>query len=182
MAATDNGSPTMTSNTSLSVTVIDINDSPPEFSATAFSFTLLENLPPGSVVGTFEVIDRDQGLAAESNITLAGEGSESFSVEIVNVTQMSSASSQPPVVTLARVVTTEALDREDVEVYLFTLIAEDRSSQPLISTVPVNMTVLDINDNDPFFSSPSFTFSISEGTTDLTVMDFSVSIIKSSSS
>ena len=177
MAATDNGSPMMASNTSLSVTVTDINDSPPEFSDDiTFGFTLLENLPSESVIGTFEVTDRDQGLAAEVSITLEGVGSERFSVEIVNVTRMSSANSQPPVVTLARIVTTEVLDREDVEVYLFTLTAEDRSSQPLISTIPVNVTVLDMNDNTPFFSSPSFTFSISEGTTDLTVMDFNVSM------
>lgn len=177
VSATDSGSPPLTSNTTLTVAVTDVNDNPPQFNSTTYTFFVSENLPPLSQVGVFEVTDLDSGAAAENILTLAGQGSERFSVEIVNVTQMSSASSQPPVVTLARVVATQPLDRENVREYDLILTAADRTDSPLMAAVPVNVTVLDTNDNEPLFLSPSFSFSISEGTTDLFIMEFTVSFI-----
>ena len=97
-----------------------------------------------------------------------------FTVETVNVTQMSNASSQPPVVTIARVITTQLLDREDIELYQFFLTAQDQTNAPLLTTVPVNITVLDDNDNDPIFPRSSYVFSISETTSNLLVMEFTV--------
>lgn len=134
-----------------------------------------ENLLSGAQVGVFEVTDRDRGLAAESSFTLMGASSGRFTVEIINVTQMSSAGAQPPVVTLARIVTTQALDREDIDLYQLTLTAQDLTNTPLAASVPVNVTVVDVNDNSPFFPSPSYTFNISEGTTVSLVMEFTVS-------
>lgn len=175
VTATDNGSLPLTSNTTLTVSVTDINDNAPEFSATSFGFEVYENLQSGAEVGVVQVTDRDLGAAAEIIFTLTGLGSERFVVEIVNVTQMSIANSQPPVVTTARIITDRPLDREDTATYQFTLIAEDRTDAPLSATVPVVVMILDVNDNDPQFSSPSFTFNINEGTADTVVMEFTVS-------
>lgn len=175
VSATDSGSPPLTSNTTLTVAVIDVNDNPPQFNSTTYTFFVSENLPSLSQVGVFEVTDMDSGAAAENALTLAGQGSERFSVEIINVTQMSSANSQPPVVTLARIVTSRPLDREDVGEYDLILTAADRTNSPLMAAVPVNVTVLDANDNEPLFLNPSFAFSISEGTTNLLIMEFTVS-------
>ncbi len=179
MTATDSGSPPLTSNSTLTVTVTDLNDNAPEFNNTAFNFMVAENLPSGAQVGVFEVTDRDRGLAAESSFTLTGQDSGRFSVELISVTQMSNVNSQPPVVTLARIVTTQALDREDVELYQFTLMAQDLTNMPLFATVPVNVTVLDVNDNGPVFPSSSYAFNTSEGTTVSLITEFTVSIIHS---
>lgn len=175
MAATDAGSPPLASNTTLSVAVTDINDNPPVFNASSFNFEVSENLPSGTEVGVFEVSDRDRGAAAENVFTLTGQGSERFSVETISVIQMSSATSQPPIVTVARVITSQALDREDVDMYQLLLTAQDQTSVPLSATVPVVVTVADVNDNDPVFPSPVYAFSISEGTSNLLVMNFTVS-------
>lgn len=175
MSATDSGSPPLSSNTTLTVTVTDVNDNPPQFDETAYTFFVSENLPLLSQVGVFEVTDIDSGSAAENTFTLAGQGSERFSVEIINVTQMSSANSQPPVVTLARIVTRQPLDREEVGGYDLILTAADRTSAPLMAAVPVNVTILDANDNEPLFPRPSFDFTIIEGTTNLLIMEFTVS-------
>lgn len=154
---------------------MDINDNAPEFSRPSFNFMVSENNLSGAQVGMFEVTDRDRGLAAENSFTLVGAGSERFTVEIISVNQMSNAGAQPPVVTMARIVTTQALDREDIELYQLTLTARDLTSTPLSASVPVNVTVIDANDNSPFFPSPSYTFNISEGTTTSLVMEFTVS-------
>lgn len=165
----------MTSNTTLTVAVTDVNDNPPLFNSTTYTFFVSENLPRLSQVGVFEVTDLDSGAAAENILTLVGQDSGRFSVEIISVMQMSSANSQPPVVTRARIVTTEPLDREDVREYALIMTAADRTDTPLMATVAVDVTVLDVNDNEPLFSNPSFAFSISEGTTDLLIMEFTVS-------
>lgn len=157
------------------MTVTDINDNPAQFNATMFRFTVFENIPPLSQVGAFQVTDSDSGSGAENIFSLAGQGSERFSIEILSVTRMSSANSQPPVVTIARIVTSQSLDREDVVGYEMFLTAQDRTSVPLAAVVPVNVTILDANDNNPIFSSPSFAFSISEGTVNTLIIEFTVS-------
>ena len=157
------------------MSITDVNDNPPQFSASAYSFLISENLSSGTEVGTFQVVDRDSGAAAEYTFTLVGMNSGRFSVEIVSVTQMSSASSQPPVVTTARIVTNQPLDREDVGLYQFTVIAQDRTSSPLTGSTPLMITVEDVNDNSPVFPNSLYSFNISEGTSILLVGEFSVS-------
>ena len=177
MVATDTGSPPLSSNTTLTVSVTDINDNAPEFSDTSFNFDISENLPPGTEVGVLRVTDRDFGASAEILFTLTGLGSERFSVEVVNVTQMSISGSQPPIVTTARVIASQPLDREETEQYQFNLVAEDRSSVPLSATVPVVVSILDVNDNSPLFPSPFYSFSINEATENTLVMEFDVSYV-----
>lgn len=70
----DSGSPPLTSNTTLTVAVIDVNDNPPEFNSTAYNFQVIENLSAGAVVGVFNVTDRDRGMAAEAVFSLSGLG------------------------------------------------------------------------------------------------------------
>lgn len=176
MAATDTGSPPLSSNTTLTVSVIDVNDNFPIFNATAYNFQVPENMPTGALVGVFEVADRDSGLAAENSFTLTGLGTTRFLVEIVNVTILSTVESQPPVVTVARIVASQALDREDIETYQLVLTAQDLTDQPLNASVPVNIAVVDANDNPPLFSQASYSFTISEGTSDLFIMEFTVSL------
>lgn len=157
------------------MSVIDVNDNPPIFNAATYNFEVFENLGPGTEVGVFQVTDQDFGDAASILFTLTGLGSERFSVETVNVIQMSVNGSQPPVVTNARLVTSRSLDREEVATYQFNLIAQDRSSMPLSATVSMTVNIVDINDNNPVFSSPSFAFNINEGTTNTIVTQFIVS-------
>ena len=76
MTVTDSGTVPLSDTTTLSVTVIDINDNPPVFANTFLSFEIPENSPPVSVVGEFTVSDRDQGTSAEMNFTLAGNFAE----------------------------------------------------------------------------------------------------------
>lgn len=96
-------------------------------------------------------------------------------VETLSVSESSSAGLQPPVVTTARVVTTETLDREDTALYRLTLNVQDSTASPLTASVPLTVTVLDVNDNSPLFSQSSFSFTVSEDTENLLLMDFTVS-------
>ena len=77
--------------------------------------------------------------------------------------------------TRARIITTQMLDREDIDTYQLTLIGEDRGVSPLSSSALVTISLLDINDNAPVFSQPSQTFNLLENTINTALMDFNVS-------
>ena len=76
VVATDGGSPPLSSNTSIIVTVTDINDNPPEFTNSSYSFQLPENEPLGTVIGQFVAEDRDAGPAANLTFSVTGPFAE----------------------------------------------------------------------------------------------------------
>ena len=78
MVASDGGNPSLSSNTVLTVTVIDVNDNAPSFLQSSYSFVIPENEPAGSVVGEFVAMDIDQGAAAELSFTIVGSFAERY--------------------------------------------------------------------------------------------------------
>ena len=58
--------------------------------------------------------------------------------------------------------TNKSLDREDIPFYTLLIQASDKGTPPLIETVSVNVTILDVNDNSPVFSESLFTVIVSE--------------------
>lgn len=83
-------------------------------------------------------------------------------------------SNAPTTVVVGRISTARALDREDREVYQFVLVAEDSSDFPLTATVPLQITLVDVNDNTPTFMQPLWSFSIEENMEDVLIMEFNV--------
>lgn len=43
--------------------ILDVNDNPPVFSMASYSTSLMENIPPGSTILTFNVTDADDGMS-----------------------------------------------------------------------------------------------------------------------
>lgn len=97
-----------------------------------------------------------------------------FYVTIASVAYSGTIEAQPAVVTRGRVLNRVVLDREEMESYQLTLTAMDRSPAPLSASIPLVVTLLEVNDNTPLFSSPNFTFVLSENTTSF-VQSFTVS-------
>ena len=78
--------------------------------------------------------------------------------------------------TIATILTTQSLDREDVGVYQLPLLSTDIGSPPQSSVTTVTVSLRDVNDNSPLFSQPSFTFNLNENTNNTLIMDFNVSM------
>ena len=97
-----------------------------------------------------------------------------FYVSTVSVMYSTSIEAQPPVVTRARVFTAEPLDREDVAMYQFSLIAQDVSQSPLSTSIPLTVSIVERNDNAPVFTSPNFTFTVPEDANNTLVSEFMV--------
>ena len=73
-----------------------------------------------------------------------------------------------------RITATQSLDREAIDSYQLILTARDSSANPRVSSIPLRITVLDVNDNSPMFSMPSFNFTLNENTNDTLIMEFNV--------
>ena len=73
VAATDGGSPALSSETLVTVVVLDVNDNPPQFNSTFLNLTIPENEPSDTIIGDFIAVDNDQGLAASLIFALLGD-------------------------------------------------------------------------------------------------------------
>lgn len=76
MIATDGGSPPLSSSSVVAVTVIDVNDNPPMFTALQYDFEILESVGNGTAVGIIRASDRDEGAAANLTFSLSGSANE----------------------------------------------------------------------------------------------------------
>lgn len=83
VAATDNGTPSETATTRVSVTVLDANDNDPAFAREFYEFYVEENLSRGAVVGVVSATDRDAGANSAIRYSLI-PGNTSFHIDSLN--------------------------------------------------------------------------------------------------
>lgn len=163
--------------------VDDVNDNPPVFNQKSYSGIILENSPMGSDVYVINqqifIHDADVGINADFSVTLSGDGSDLFAVELVNgsVPQnhtLQTFAKYPKNMNIAesfaklqimlmdiksqpmnepfyavRFIGPRVLDRERESFYDLKILAKDRGG--LSSEVPLNIYVADVNDNSPTF-------------------------------
>nr|XP_012319714.1 protocadherin gamma-A2 isoform X6 [Aotus nancymaae] len=139
--------PGLLTRTKVIVTVLDVNDNAPEFYMTSASSSVSEDSPPGTIIGLFNVHDRDSGQNAF--ITCSLPDNLPFKLE-------------KSVDNYYRLVTTKALDREQFSFYNITLTAKDEGNPSLSTDAHILLQVADINDNAPAFSRTSYSAYISE--------------------
>ncbi|KAJ8984353.1 hypothetical protein NQ317_003500, partial [Molorchus minor] len=142
-------SPPLTGTGTVRVIVQDVNDHSPEFKRQAYHATVPENSPIGTWILTPIATDKDVGLNAKIRYSLLGEKVDRFKVDQD-----------------AGVITTAvALDREDIDSYFLTLMAQDCSAtEPRATAVNLTITIADENDNSPSFFSSKYEVYISDKT------------------
>ena len=149
VVATDGGDFPLSGNATVTVTILDENDSPPVFAASQYSGSVFENLAAGSSVLQVNASDMDIGSnAAISYSIVAFSPSDHFAVD-----QLSGVVS-----------TTQPLDRESIDLYVLTLMAVDGGAPQNSATVEVTIEVLDANDHPPQFTGTPYLQRISENT------------------
>ncbi|XP_046394946.1 protocadherin-like wing polarity protein stan isoform X2 [Ischnura elegans] len=156
--ASDYGAPnSLTSSVTISVRVLDVNDSPPSFESDRIVFHVSENTPVGSAVGTIRAVDPDEGPnAAILFSVVGGEDSEAFSLVTLGGSGSSgglgrsSAAEARTGTAEAQLVTRVELDYESPKKrYVLNVRA---ASPPLRTDVQVEVLVVDVNDNAPALS------------------------------
>ena len=147
LEATDTGYPPRTAQLNLTVLIKDINDNRPVFSQSEYTENVLESVTPPYPFSRLLATDKDAGNnSVVDYLLLVGHNTMFELLDDGNL------------------IIRRPLDREIQSFYNLTVIARDRGSPPLTSTVNVHVYVGDVNDNDPVFSNSLFDFSMKENT------------------
>lgn len=141
VVAVDSGEPPRSSSVLVVVTVNDVNDEVPKFSQPSYAFGVYENEEPNADVGNVHAVDADSEPYNQFDLAfLPHERSEDF-FAIDSHT--------------GKITTRTTLDREKQSVYHLIVMAMDKGSPPMTSTVTVSVYVADKNDNAPIFTYPT---------------------------
>ncbi|XP_034036983.1 protocadherin gamma-A2-like isoform X34 [Thalassophryne amazonica] len=146
--ASDKGFAPLTTEKSVLIKIVDVNDNPPEIDVTSFSSSIPENSRPGTTVALISVNDLDSGLNGKVICSIRED-----------VPFFLSPSSQEKMYSL---VTTSPLDRETQSRYEITIAAKDAGQQSLSSERTMTVLVSDVNDNNPEFSLSPYAFYVNE--------------------
>ncbi|XP_071380380.1 protocadherin alpha-8-like [Centroberyx affinis] len=146
--ASDKGAVPLTTDKSVIIKIVDLNDNAPEIEVTSLSNAIPEDSKPGTTVALISVNDIDSGLNGKVIC---------FISEDVPFTLTPSLQDN-----MYSVVTKSLLDREHQSKYDVTIVAKDASEQPLSSHRTISVVVSDVNDNSPQFSLSPYTFYVIE--------------------
>ncbi|XP_069100904.1 protocadherin Fat 4-like isoform X2 [Argopecten irradians] len=145
----DNGATPRTASVTCTVTIADLNDNTPAWTAAPYMFAVDENVATGTNVGTIAATDADTGVNSAISYNIIG--------------YWSGGSIPVTIDTSTGVVTTSAsLDRENVDMYVIWCRVQDSGTPVLSSDTNVTITVNDLNDNDPTFASTTYTATVTE--------------------
>ncbi|XP_039727992.1 cadherin-23 isoform X4 [Pteropus medius] len=149
VVASDAGTPTKSSTSTLTIRVLDVNDETPTFFPAVYNVSVSEDVPRDFRVVWLNCTDNDVGLNAELSYFITGGNVDGkFSVGYRD----------------AVVRTVVSLDRETTAAY--TLVLEAIDNGPVgkrhTGTATVFVTVLDVNDNRPIFLQSSYEASVPE--------------------
>ncbi|XP_076594798.1 protocadherin alpha-3-like isoform X21 [Chaetodon auriga] len=146
--ASDKGHAPLTTDKSVMITVVDVNDNAPEIEVTSFSSSIKEDSKIGTTVALISVSDIDSGINGKVICTISEDVPFALSPSLQE--------------NMYAVVTRSQLDREMVSQFDVTITAKD-AGEPLFSTEKtISVVVSDVNDNHPQFSSSPYTFYITE--------------------
>nr|KAF6448302.1 hypothetical protein HJG63_014988 [Rousettus aegyptiacus] len=145
VTATDHGTPTLSTETRISLQVADINDNPPAFPHASYSTYIPENNPRGASILSVTAQDPDsienaRVIYSLTEDTLQGEPLSSFV----------SINSDTGVLYALR-----SFDYEQVRELQLLVTASDSGDPPLSSNVSLSLFVLDQNDNAPEILYPT---------------------------
>ena len=127
------------------VTILDVNDNSPQFSAPFISIIVEENITIAGEISTVSATDNDSGNNSILYYT------------IVNNTGLPFTISDDGILT-----TIALLDRETIETYNFMVLAVDGGEPTMTGSTSVTITLSDVNDNAPVFISHTISVSYEE--------------------
>ena len=139
--------PPLSASVDTRIDITDVNDNAPVFGADSYSFTVAEHSDVGTEFATVAATDADSGLNGEIRFSITGGNSQGFF----------SIDSTSGSISVAADIDRELVGSVDLRVR-----ARDRGSPRLFNTVPVTVTISDINDNPPVFNPDSYGVSLRE--------------------
>ncbi|NXF39299.1 PCD23 protein, partial [Nyctibius bracteatus] len=142
------------STTIMTVLIQDVNDNIPRFEQSSYKASVWEGQSPKTDIIQVFATDLDSGLNGEIEYSiLSGNENATFLID-----------SSRGILATNRVLDHENTSsyRETAASHRLVLLASDRGTPSLNSTATVLITVLDVNDNPPLFSSPEYHIHVKE--------------------
>ncbi|XP_066446733.1 protocadherin gamma-C5-like isoform X3 [Eleutherodactylus coqui] len=144
LTANDMGSPSLSSQATITVNVSDVNDNPPMFLNQDFNTFIHENNEPGRLLYTLSAFDRDKGKNAKFTYSLIENQPKGLPVSaFVSVNPMSGV-----------IYATCSFDFEQVNVLEIIVQVEDDGDPKLFTNTTLFVFILDVNDNPPTLVYP----------------------------
>ncbi|XP_069388118.1 protocadherin alpha-3-like isoform X23 [Paralichthys olivaceus] len=146
--ASDKGPAPLTTDKSVTITVVDVNDNAPEIEVTSFSNSIKEDSKIGTTVALISVGDLDSGINGKIICSIKDDVPFTLSPSLQE--------------NMFAVVTRSQLDREVISQYDVTITAKDTGEPSFLTEKTISVVVSDVNDNSPEFSSSPYSFYITE--------------------
>ncbi len=144
ITAADEGTPSLSSSTVITVHISDVNDNAPRFPAPVINAFLSENGQAGGLVTKVSADDSDTGENAEVSYSLLDSSSSSVPITtLININSLS-----------GEIFSLQSFNHEETKRFQFQVMATDSGVPPLSSNVTVNVFILDENDNSPVILPP----------------------------
>ncbi|XP_040478257.1 protocadherin gamma-B1 isoform X14 [Ursus maritimus] len=139
ITATDRGKPPLSSSSSITLHIADVNDNTPVFEQAFYLVHIAENNPPGASIAQVSASDPDLGPNGRVSYSIVASDLEPRALA-----SYVSVSAQSGVVFAQR-----AFDHEQLRAFELTLQARDQGSPALSANVSLRVLVDDRNDNAP---------------------------------
>uniref|UniRef100_A0A671PHF3 Cadherin domain-containing protein n=1 Tax=Sinocyclocheilus anshuiensis TaxID=1608454 RepID=A0A671PHF3_9TELE len=139
ITAIDEGSPSFSTNKTLTLKISDVNDNAPVFQRQSYTAYVMENNSPGVSVLSVKAHDKDSGNNARISYFL-----EDVLVNGVSASTFISVNAES-----GEILAVRSFDYEQTKEFSIRVKAQDAGSPPLSSNVSVKITIQDQNDNAP---------------------------------
>uniref|UniRef100_A0A9J8DFP2 FAT atypical cadherin 2 n=1 Tax=Cyprinus carpio carpio TaxID=630221 RepID=A0A9J8DFP2_CYPCA len=146
--ATDSVTGTFTE-AKVEIDVEDINDNAPVFQTLSYVADVSEGLSIGTSVLQVSAVDRDSGRNSDMTYQLVDKEKNVFEIDPLS----------------GILVTSQVLDYETSQQFTLKVKATDKGTPPLSGEAQIIVNVIDVNDNPPDFSEPSYRASLDEKAT-----------------
>ena len=149
IVAYDRGSPSLSSTLTLSVIVQDTNDNQPKFEKEFYEIDVNESLPKDSQILPLNARDVDKGK--NGRLTYSIIESDTNTEKYVGILPNSGI-----------LFLKKQLDREQIFSMTFKVQVRDQGIPQLSDVTSVKLNIVDVNDNKPTFSRPTYSFRVTE--------------------
>ncbi|XP_031655229.1 cadherin-23 [Oncorhynchus kisutch] len=132
-------------NARLIVNVLDVNDNAPRFrpfGVANFSEKILEGAQPGTTLLSVSAVDPDKGPNGQ------------VIYQLLHLPRGDYLRLEDP--STGKIIAYRTVDFEQVQWLNFTVRAQDHGSPPKVAELPVYLRIVDVNDNNPIFTQPSY--------------------------
>ncbi|XP_055018856.1 cadherin-23 [Boleophthalmus pectinirostris] len=132
-------------NARLTVNVLDVNDNAPRFrpfGVTNFTEKILEGAQPGTTLLSVSAVDPDKGPNGQ------------VIYQLLHLPRGDYVRLEDP--STGKIVANQTVDYEQIHWLNFTIRAQDHGSPPRIAELPVYLSIVDVNDNNPIFLQPAY--------------------------